>query len=190
MGGISQCSLTSPESETLHTQQSSMLILCLHRKKWKTSTKKILRLKKEKRKSKVSSRSTKLTKSSSVKYQSCSGQSFANSKSSMRCKESKMEKIAHLIKVATSSSMGQKKLSSLRKGWLTIKSTFSTRNLHPDSHGLLKSDHKQRHQIDHLNCLLCKSNLVREEPCRHILLDLRITSASTAQFHLFESPSH
>lgn len=69
-------------------------------------------------------------------------------------KLSEMQKSACMIREDTLSLMEVKKLSSLRKEWLTILCLYSTEN-HPLSlTGWLKSDLKLRIQISHHSNLL------------------------------------
>lgn len=90
------------------------------------------------------------------KSQSCSDLISANSKTWMNMSEWKMARIAGSTRVATSSSMEVKKLSLLKKGWATTKSTCLIKSLHPSIAGWLRFGHKQRTQ----------TNLHNFSPCR------------------------
>ena len=163
-----------------------MLILYFHKKRWMIIMKKIHKLKKERRKWKKLSKNTKLTKCSSVKFLLCSDLNFVNWKNSMRCRESKMEKIAHSIKVDISSSMALRKLLLLKKEWLITKLMSSPKNLHPNINGLLRSDLKLKLQIDHLNSSRCKWNRVKEDNSQIDLQLQEITKVSIVRFQWLE----
>lgn len=167
----SQCFRTNQESETWHTQQSFMRTSPFPKRKWMIIMKKILRLKWERKKSRTSWRNTKRRKFSLEKCLWCFAPNSANSKSSMRCREWKMERTARLTKEGTSSLMVRRKSLLPKREWETIKSMSLPKNLLPSTHGWQRFDRRPKLQTDRLSCSPCKWNRVKEEKLLHQVLE-------------------
>lgn len=178
--GIFLCSHMSQGLGIWHTQRSCMLISPFLRRKWTTTTKRILKLRWGRRRSNRFWRNTRRKRCSLERFLWCWGPSSVSWRSLMKCRGSRMERTARLTKEDTLLSTVRKRLLLHKREWEITKSMFLPRNHHPSTHGWQRFDHRPKLQIDLLSCSLCKWNRAKEEKVPHQVLEK--THQSIAQF--------